>query len=162
MSNSRGIKEQLAWMHSYLLGLLAKIKCSICSYQCENWYLSSVESHFTLIFPRGQLTQVYLLILSCRPSLTPYLRAAAGFLTQRLNFIKVTVKWNQTVLSTLRAHLPFVGLPFILDHDQSKARIEQDHSKALNFIRMNSVDVERRATEERESDDSDEGDKTTE
>jgi hypothetical protein len=23
---------------SYLLGLLAKIKCSICSYQCENWY----------------------------------------------------------------------------------------------------------------------------
>ena len=25
---------------SYLLGLLAKIKCSICSYQCENWYLS--------------------------------------------------------------------------------------------------------------------------
>ena len=23
---------------SYLLGLLAMIKCSICSYQCDNWY----------------------------------------------------------------------------------------------------------------------------
>lgn len=25
---------------SYLLGLLAMIKCSICSYQCDNWYAS--------------------------------------------------------------------------------------------------------------------------
>ena len=25
---------------SYLLGLLAMIKCSICSYQCDNWYVS--------------------------------------------------------------------------------------------------------------------------
>ena len=24
--------------HSYLLGLLAMIKCSICSYQCDSWY----------------------------------------------------------------------------------------------------------------------------
>jgi len=26
---------------SYLLGLLAMIKCSICSYQCDNWYVSN-------------------------------------------------------------------------------------------------------------------------
>ena len=26
---------------SYLLGLLAMIKCSICSYQCDNWYSSN-------------------------------------------------------------------------------------------------------------------------
>ena len=29
-----------------LLGLLAKIKCSICSYQCNNWYLYNVETLF--------------------------------------------------------------------------------------------------------------------
>ena len=34
---------------SYLLGLLAKIKCSICSYQCENWYLLYGEAIFTSI-----------------------------------------------------------------------------------------------------------------
>ena len=34
---------------SYLLGLLAKIKCSICSYQCENWYLLHGGALFTII-----------------------------------------------------------------------------------------------------------------
>ena len=28
-------------LYSYLLGLLAMIKCSICSYQCDNWYVSN-------------------------------------------------------------------------------------------------------------------------
>jgi hypothetical protein len=28
---------------SYLLGLLAMIKCSICSYQCDNWYTLNWE-----------------------------------------------------------------------------------------------------------------------
>ena len=32
--------------HAYLLGLLAMIKCSICSYQCENWYLKHCFSSF--------------------------------------------------------------------------------------------------------------------
>jgi len=27
--------------YAYLLGLLAMIKCSICSYQCDNWYISN-------------------------------------------------------------------------------------------------------------------------
>jgi len=27
--------------YEYLLGLLAMIKCSICSYQCDNWYVSN-------------------------------------------------------------------------------------------------------------------------
>ena len=31
---------QPSWC-SYLLGLLAMIKCSICSYQCDNWYVSN-------------------------------------------------------------------------------------------------------------------------
>mmetsp|Transcript_12006 Transcript_12006/g.39294 ORF Transcript_12006/g.39294 Transcript_12006/m.39294 type:complete len:137 (-) Transcript_12006:253-663(-) len=37
------------------LGLLAKIKCSICSYQCENWYSwQCLEIIFTCIFtPRA-------------------------------------------------------------------------------------------------------------
>ena len=35
-----------AWLggscsQAYLLGLLAMIKCSICSYQCDNWYVSN-------------------------------------------------------------------------------------------------------------------------
>ncbi|TNV75980.1 hypothetical protein FGO68_gene11847 [Halteria grandinella] len=36
-------------LKSYLLGLLAKIKCSICSYQCENWYLGYGQAIFTSI-----------------------------------------------------------------------------------------------------------------
>ena len=30
-----------AGIATYLLGLLAMIKCSICSYQCDNWYVSN-------------------------------------------------------------------------------------------------------------------------
>ena len=32
------IYKELLVVKAYLLGFLAKIKCSICSYQCENWY----------------------------------------------------------------------------------------------------------------------------
>ena len=38
---------------SYLLGLLAMIKCSICSYQCDNWYVSNWRLACHLIFNRG-------------------------------------------------------------------------------------------------------------
>jgi hypothetical protein len=38
ISNSLSIYIEGDQTLSYLLGLLAKIKCSICSYQCENWY----------------------------------------------------------------------------------------------------------------------------
>ena len=37
----------------YLLGLLAMIKCSICSYQCDNWYVSNWRLACHLIFHRG-------------------------------------------------------------------------------------------------------------
>jgi hypothetical protein len=38
--------KRIAVLHAtpfipYLLGLLAMIKCSICSYQCDNWYVSN-------------------------------------------------------------------------------------------------------------------------
>jgi len=36
---NRGTKPS-RWL-AYLLGLLAMIKCSICSYQCDNWYVSN-------------------------------------------------------------------------------------------------------------------------
>ena len=39
--------------HSYLLGLLAMIKCSICSYQCDNWYVSNWRLACHIIFDRG-------------------------------------------------------------------------------------------------------------
>ena len=38
---------------SYLLGLLAMIKCSICSYQCENWYTPMWSTLFHNIFRGG-------------------------------------------------------------------------------------------------------------
>ena len=47
------IKGREAIAFSYLLGLLAKIKCSICSYQCENWYLLYGEVLFHINFFRG-------------------------------------------------------------------------------------------------------------
>ena len=37
-------------VQAYLLGLLAKIKCSICSYQCENWYPVKRLAILTIIF----------------------------------------------------------------------------------------------------------------
>jgi hypothetical protein len=40
---------------SYLLGLLAMIKCSICSYQCDNWYTSDWRFHCHNNFSRGGL-----------------------------------------------------------------------------------------------------------
>ena len=37
----------------YLLGLLAMIKCSICSYQCDNWYVSNWRLACHIIFAWG-------------------------------------------------------------------------------------------------------------
>ena len=37
----------------YLLSLLAMIKCSICSYQCDNWYVSNWRLACHIIFVRG-------------------------------------------------------------------------------------------------------------
>ena len=40
--NIVGITEAAPTLEQpYLLGLLAMIKCSICSYQCDNWYVSN-------------------------------------------------------------------------------------------------------------------------
>ena len=33
--------QKISHSDTYLLGLLAMIKCSICSYQCDNWYVSN-------------------------------------------------------------------------------------------------------------------------
>ena len=38
MLNEKGKYFRVVIGKSYLLGLLAKIKCSICSNQCENWF----------------------------------------------------------------------------------------------------------------------------
>ena len=40
---------------AYLLGLLAKIKCSICSYQCENWYTRHCLVVFHIYFSTSRL-----------------------------------------------------------------------------------------------------------
>ena len=39
---------------SYLLGLLAMIKCSICSYQCDNWYVSNWRLACHIYFSMGR------------------------------------------------------------------------------------------------------------
>ena len=41
--------------HAYLLGLLAMIKCSICSYQCDNWYSSNRKIACHANFSLGRL-----------------------------------------------------------------------------------------------------------
>ena len=38
----------------YLLGLLAMIKCSICSYQCDNWYISNWRFACHMYFSMGR------------------------------------------------------------------------------------------------------------
>ena len=38
---------------AYLLGLLAMIKCSICSYQCDNWYDSNMSLWLSHYFSWG-------------------------------------------------------------------------------------------------------------
>ena len=35
--NTESVRQTLT--ATYILGLLAMIKCSICSYQCDNWYV---------------------------------------------------------------------------------------------------------------------------
>ena len=40
--------------HTYLLGLLAMIKCSICSYQCDNWYVSNWRLACHIYFSLGK------------------------------------------------------------------------------------------------------------
>jgi hypothetical protein len=43
--------------NSILLGLLAKIKCSICSYQFNIWYTGHCLVDINLIFGLGELSQ---------------------------------------------------------------------------------------------------------
>ena len=40
-------------VEAYLLGLLAMIKCSICSYQCDNWYISNWRFDCHINFCQG-------------------------------------------------------------------------------------------------------------
>ena len=40
--------------YSYLLGLLAMIKCSICSYQCDIWYVSNWRLACHIYFSKGR------------------------------------------------------------------------------------------------------------
>ena len=49
--------KQLSSMWAYLLGLLAMIKCSICSYQCDNWYVSNwrLACHINFSLGRSSL-----------------------------------------------------------------------------------------------------------
>ena len=41
-------------VNAYLLGLLAMIKCSICSYQCDNWYVSNWRLACHIYFSLGK------------------------------------------------------------------------------------------------------------
>ena len=52
--------------HAYLLGLLAMIKCSICSYQSDIWYTDHVSVSLSLQFFLGEL--------GCRACTSPFSR----------------------------------------------------------------------------------------
>ena len=55
--NRKNIKT-VSWRNrnvcAYLLGLLAMIKCSICSYQCDNWYVSNWRLACHIYFSLGR------------------------------------------------------------------------------------------------------------
>ena len=51
---------------SYLLGLLAMIKCSICSYQCDSWYGSHLGPTIVTSIFNGEVQCQRLLCLSSR------------------------------------------------------------------------------------------------
>ena len=52
---------------AYLLGLLAMIKCSICSYQCDNWYNPNwgFSSHFNFSMGGGMFAFMWRLSIRC-------------------------------------------------------------------------------------------------
>ena len=50
---------------AYLLGLLAMIKCSICSYQCDNWYISNWRFDCHINFYQGRFTSELAQVASC-------------------------------------------------------------------------------------------------
>ena len=53
--------------YTYLLGLLAMIKCSICSYQCDNWYIPNRGFALSLWFFTGEM-----LLWACSSTLRCY------------------------------------------------------------------------------------------
>ena len=60
LSKLGGVVDEYLWLVS-LLGLMAKIKCSICSYQFNIWYVGHVSTHILIWFlVFGQGSEVYL------------------------------------------------------------------------------------------------------
>ena len=92
---------------AYLPGLLAMIKCSICSYQCENWYVSKLETWLSHLFLMGkcllELAQVpscvapELHLFGCSP---PFgvTQAWNSFIVHGMTLIKRTNKFKNTAL----------------------------------------------------------------
>ena len=78
---------------SYLLGLLAMIKCSICSYQCDNWYSSNRKIACHANFSVGRL----------------FLELARGHLASRLG---IAPRWVWLTLMGNSLHFPFNSLSF--------------------------------------------------
>ena len=76
--------------HAYLLGLLAMIKCSICSYQCDNWYSSNRKIACHANFSLGR----------------SFLELARGHLTCcpgiALRWVRHTLRGNQRYLIVQR------------------------------------------------------------
>jgi hypothetical protein len=79
LSDSKGtLLENLFWLS--LLGLMAKIKCSICSYQFNIWYAGHRLAHILILFLAfGQGSEVYLTLttgclgIALQPSAAHYL-----------------------------------------------------------------------------------------
>ena len=88
---------------SYLLGLLAMIKCSICSYQCDNWYSSNRKIACHANFSLGRL----------------FLELARGHLTCcpgiALSQVRHTLRGNNNIFDQILENwecsvLPHLGL----------------------------------------------------
>ena len=48
-----GGRQKRTQINAHLLGLLAMIKCIICSYQCDNWYVSNWRLACCIMLARG-------------------------------------------------------------------------------------------------------------
>ena len=57
---------------TYLLGLLAMIKCSICSYQCDNWYAFNWRRYSHDIFDGSQACNNTPILWICPPRAAHY------------------------------------------------------------------------------------------
>jgi len=110
-------------MVAYLLGLLAMIKCSICSYQCDNWYVSNWRLACHINFCLGRCS----LELAQRPLCV----ALAWHLARRSTPFGVTI-WKKPVVFASRHVIPTLTLTIICGNSYIRAGLPSVSQRSLH------------------------------